>query len=244
MSVTYSSFSLRHHSVAGIVGLAHVAVDPRPAIFALAGRPFARSSVPSIGQGAAQGLSAVIAAESRWTVAFPVELVAFAELVALEGRELAVEARWALRRPRTAESEGSRCSNEGIRGAVDFVAVGLPCRLYSREQRKQAKQRQPCHRCRLGGEDETSSSQRLTGGSGRLYDGIKTAYRPEAGFRSCWEQRECWLKGRELLCLAPAVGRFWGAASWTTQDGRTAGENTEILNAAGARPYAKYTRQA
>lgn len=230
MSITYSSFFLRHHSVTGIVGLAHVAVDPRPAIFALAGRPFARSSVPPIGQRAAQRLSAVITAESRWTVAFPVELVAFAKLVALEGRELAVEARRALRRSSAAESEGSRCSDEGIRGAVDFVAVGLPCRLYSREQSKQAKQRQPCHLCRLGGKDETSSSQRLRGNQVGFMIASRQRIDQRLVLEAVGSRESVGSRAKTTRASLPSSGGWavWGSGIWTTQDGRTAGENTEI----------------
>ena len=88
-----TALALGHHGIAGLVGLADVAVDAAPAVLALARVAVpGRSVLVAVGQGATQRRGAVVAPEAGGAVALAICLDALGELVALEVVEVAVEA--------------------------------------------------------------------------------------------------------------------------------------------------------
>jgi hypothetical protein len=91
--VAHAIFALGHHSIAGVVCFADVAVDAFPSLVAFAGLvPFPRYSVLPIREGAAKGLGTVFSSEARRAVAFAICLAAFGILMALKVVKVAVEA--------------------------------------------------------------------------------------------------------------------------------------------------------
>jgi len=93
LPVTDAIFALGHQSVTGIVGLAHITVDARPAVLALAAVAFSWQSVLAICQRATQRLATVFAAKARRTRALAAALGAVAILHTLEVTQVAVKAR-------------------------------------------------------------------------------------------------------------------------------------------------------
>lgn len=88
-----ATLALGHHGVAGLVGLADIAVDASPAVFAVARVATSWSPVAvAVRQRATQRRGAVLATKARGAVALSISLYALCELVALEVVEVAVEA--------------------------------------------------------------------------------------------------------------------------------------------------------
>lgn len=103
---TDAALALGHHGIAGLVGLADVAVDATPAILALASVTGPRGSVAiAIRQGTTQRCRAVVAPKTRGAVALAVALDALGELMALKVVEVAVETGWTAVRPVVVQRE-------------------------------------------------------------------------------------------------------------------------------------------
>ena len=82
-SITHAILLARHHSVAGIVSFADVAVDTLPTLVASAWFiTFSRKTIVSFGQRATEGQTAIFATESRRAGTSTATLGAIAELQA------------------------------------------------------------------------------------------------------------------------------------------------------------------
>lgn len=99
--IAHAALVLWHEGVARRVRLADVAIDPRPAVIALARFAVRPPLLPAllVDQGSAEGNGAVHAAEARRTRALAAGLGAVGELLAGELLQIAVEARRAVVRP-------------------------------------------------------------------------------------------------------------------------------------------------
>lgn len=120
----HASLPIRHHRIASVVRLAHIAVYSTPSIFALTRLiPSSWCSVSAVRQRATERLRAIFAPETRRTNAFSVRLAAGRILLALEVLEVAVEA------GRTAIGSVSVYGEERARRLSDrVVPVRLICR--------------------------------------------------------------------------------------------------------------------
>jgi hypothetical protein len=118
-----TALAIGHQSITGLIGLAHIAVDALPPVFAITRlRTASGCSIAPVGERIAEGFRAILAPKAWGTYALAVRFAAFGKLLTSKILEVAVEARRASIWPVVHDRE-ERCFRQLYGGIIAIRSV-------------------------------------------------------------------------------------------------------------------------